>query len=29
VPKYHKSFRAFWEQHVDEKYIVRECRPKG
>jgi hypothetical protein len=23
LPKYRKSFRAFWERHVEEKYVVR------
>jgi hypothetical protein len=25
LPKYHKSFRAFWEKHVEEKYVVRSA----
>jgi hypothetical protein len=23
LPKYRKSFRAFWENHVDDKYVLR------
>jgi hypothetical protein len=23
LPKYHKSFRRFWEQHIDSKYLMQ------